>query len=62
VTDAGRPLAVIQGAKDPFGTPDEVEEALDPATHVFAARGTHSFTQDPFEVLDEARAWLDQLP
>jgi hypothetical protein len=62
VTDAGRPLAVIQGEKDPFGSPDEVEKALDPAAHVFAARGTHSFTKDPFEVLDEARAWLDQLP
>ena len=61
VTDAGLPLAVIQGEKDPFGGPDEVERALDPAAHVFAARGTHSFSAHPGDVLDEARPFLDQL-
>lgn len=61
VTAAGTPLAVIQGQKDPFGSPEEVLEALGSGVHVFAARGAHGFSRDPEDVLDEARTWLDHL-
>ncbi|TWP35264.1 alpha/beta family hydrolase [Leekyejoonella antrihumi] len=61
VLDAGLPLAVVQGERDPFGTPDDVREALGPQAHVFSARGTHSFTKDPEDVLSEVLAWLNTL-
>ena len=61
VTDAGRPLVVIQGARDAFGGPDEVRAALGEAAVVRGVRGTHSFTKDPVDVVAEARAWLAGL-
>lgn len=61
VADAGTPLAVIQGEKDPFGTPDDVSTALDGRVPVFSALGAHGFSKDPGDVLDEARAWLDRF-
>lgn len=43
--EAGLPVHVVQGAKDPFGRPDAVREALAGAdVHVDEAPGTHSFT------------------
>ncbi|HET8602215.1 MAG TPA: alpha/beta family hydrolase [Segeticoccus sp.] len=60
VVDAGTPLAVIQGLKDPFGSPDDVSEAL-PGVPVFPAQGAHGFAGDAGDVLDEARAWLDRF-
>lgn len=39
VTDAGRPIAAIQGETDPFGTPGELTAYLE---HVYAVPGTHS--------------------
>src|SRR5699024_10895470 len=39
------PVHVVQGAKDPFGRPDDVREALAGAdVRVDEAPGTHSFT------------------
>ena len=61
VTDAGRPLVVIQGERDAFGGPDEVRAALGQAAVVRGVRGTHSFTKNPVDVLAEARAWLSGL-
>jgi len=62
VTDAGTRLAVIQGEKDPFGSPDEVRSALGPgAAEVLAARGTHSFTKTPSDVLAAATTFLSNL-
>ena len=61
VTDAGRPLVVIQGERDAFGGPDEVQAALGEAAVVRGVRGTHSFTKNPVDVLAEARAWLSGL-
>lgn len=61
VSDAGTPLAVIQGVKDPFGSPAEVLAALGGGAQVFSAQGAHGFSSDPEDVLDEARAWLDHL-
>jgi predicted alpha/beta-hydrolase family hydrolase len=61
VTDAGTPLAVIQGEKDPFGSPQEVRDALGPRAEVIAARGAHSFTKTPTDVLAAASAFLSSL-
>ena len=61
VTGAGIPLAVIQGERDPFGSPEEVRSALGTPAEVLAARGTHSFTKTPTDVLEAARAFLANL-
>jgi len=61
VTGAGIPLAVIQGEKDPFGSPEEVRSALGPRAEVLAARGTHSFTKTPTDVREAARDFLANL-
>lgn len=60
VTGAGIPLAVIQGERDPFGTPEEVRTALGARAQVVQALGTHSFTK-PTEVLAAATAFLENL-
>jgi predicted alpha/beta-hydrolase family hydrolase len=61
VRDAGTPLAVIQGQKDPFGSPQEVRSALGQGAEVIAVRGTHSFTRDPTDVVAAASAFLSRL-
>lgn len=61
VTGAGTRLAVIQGERDPFGSPQEVRSALGTAAEVLTARGTHSFTKAPTDVLAAARAFLANL-
>ena len=61
VTDAGTPLAVIQGEKDPFGSPDEVRSALGAGAEVVVARGNHSFTRTPADVLAAATVFLASL-
>ena len=41
---AGLPVHVVQGERDPFGTPDEVRAVRAPdAAYVSSAKGTHSF-------------------
>ena len=61
VTGGGIPLAVIQGEADPFGSPEEVRSALGNAAEVLPARGTHSFTRTPTDVLEAARTFLANL-
>jgi predicted alpha/beta-hydrolase family hydrolase len=61
VTDAGTRLAVIQGERDPFGSPAEVQNALGAGAEVLAARGTHSFTKTPTDVLAAVSAFLSSL-
>jgi predicted alpha/beta-hydrolase family hydrolase len=61
VTAAGTPLTVIQGEKDPFGSPDEVRAALGTSAEVMQARGTHSFTTPPTDVLTAATTFLTNL-
>jgi predicted alpha/beta-hydrolase family hydrolase len=61
VTAAGTRLAVIQGEKDPFGTPEDVRTALGAAAEVYQARGAHSFTKNPTDVLAAALAFLADL-
>ncbi len=58
VTDAGTPLAVIQGERDPFGSPEEIRSALGTKPDVLPARGAHSFTKTPTDVLEAARSFL----
>ncbi len=61
VTDAGTPLAVIQGERDPFGSPEEIRSALGTKAEVLPARGTHSFTKTPADVLEAARTFLAKV-
>ena len=61
VTGAGTRLAVIQGEKDPFGSPGEIRSALGDAAEVSSARGNHSFTRTPADVLETARTFLADL-
>lgn len=61
VTGAGTRLAVIQGEKDPFGSPEDLRSALGAAAEVIAARGNHSFTKTPTDVLETARTFLEGL-
>jgi uncharacterized protein len=61
VLDAGLPLAVIQGERDTFGGPQDVRAALGQRADVRHARGTHSFSKDPADVVHEVRVWLATL-
>lgn len=62
VTRAHRPLLVVQGRRDPFGTPEQVR-AEAPSARVVEVAGTHSFGSRPLPVLAAAREWLgDVLP
>jgi predicted alpha/beta-hydrolase family hydrolase len=61
VTDAGTRLAVIQGDKDPFGSPEEVQTAVGSGAEVVAVQGAHSFTRTPTDVVAAATAFLSSL-
>lgn len=61
VLDADIPLAIVQGDTDPFGSPDDVREALGERAHIFRAKGDHSFSRNPSDVVDEVRSWLNTL-
>ena len=61
VTGAGIRLAVIQGEKDPFGTPEELRAALGAAVQVTQASGDHSFTKTPTDVLSATTTFLTNL-
>lgn len=59
--EAGVPVHVVQGERDPFGSPDDVRAALGPPVGVDSAAGDHSFRRDPQDVLTAVRAWLATL-
>lgn len=61
VLDAGLPLAVIQGERDPFGRPDDVRSALGPAPTITGVPGDHSLARGREQVLTAARTWLASL-
>jgi uncharacterized protein len=61
VTEAGTAMVVIQGQRDPFGSPEEVRNALGTGARVVAARGTHSFTKTPSDVLEAATVFLAEV-
>lgn len=54
------PLLVVQGERDPFGTPAQVRAAVGNAT-VGGASGDHGFSRDPADVLPAVRDWLLQF-
>lgn len=61
--DAGLPVRVIQGLRDPFGHPEEVAAALPGGSGdgvVVSVGGTHSL-RDPAAVARLAREWLSGL-
>ena len=57
----GIPVRVIQGARDPFGTPQEVRAEVSDPGWVADAPGTHSFGATPMAVLAAALGFLDQM-
>ena len=38
-----------------------MREALGQRAHIFAAKGTHTFTGDPTDVLTRVQVWLDTI-
>lgn len=62
VLDAGLPLAVIQGERDPFGRPQDVRSELGPEPTITGVPGTHSLDRGTEQVLAAVRAWLAPPP
>lgn len=60
VIDAGIPLLIVQGRKDPFATPDEIATYL-PKACLAAVEGIHSFTPEPVDVIAGVREFLAAL-
>ncbi|HET7475708.1 MAG TPA: alpha/beta family hydrolase [Dermatophilaceae bacterium] len=61
VTRAGKPLLVVQGSRDPFGTPSQVRAEVGDGAEVRAVSGTHSFGGPPTPVLEVVREWLQRV-
>lgn len=61
VLDAGLPLCVIQGERDPFGQPDDIREALGTSPSITGVPGDHSLARGTDQVLAATRAWLVSL-
>lgn len=57
--DLGLPLVVVQGERDPFGSPAELRAAGLDAARIAAVRGTH--TPHPDDVVSAAQAFLAGL-
>lgn len=57
----GIPVHVVQGATDPFGTPEEVRAELPDPAMVTAAVGAHSFSKNPADVVEAVRRFLGGL-
>ncbi len=62
VMDAGLPLLVVNGQRDPFGTPAELRAVVDPVATVVEVAGAHAFTREPADVLLACRTWLARRP
>ena len=56
--EAAIPLHVVQGRRDPFGTPAEVRAELPDPAYVTEANGTHSFGRAPADVVAAAAGFL----
>lgn len=57
---AGIPLHVVQGERDPFGTPAEVRAELDDPAYVTAVQGEHTIRVTA-PLVDAARAFVGSL-
>ncbi|SDO64302.1 hypothetical protein SAMN04489867_0220 [Pedococcus dokdonensis] len=58
----GIPLHVVQGERDPFGTPDEVRAELPDPSWVSVVKGGHGFTRRPDDLVAAAVAFAGSLP
>ncbi|MEP7159658.1 MAG: alpha/beta family hydrolase [Dermatophilaceae bacterium] len=54
------PTLVVQGRRDPFGTPDEIAAAV-PGVPIVEVAGTHSFAAPQDDVIPAVTGWLDGL-
>lgn len=57
----GIPLHVVQGERDPFGTPEEVRAELPDPDLVTQVTGAHSFPRNPTDAVAAARVFLTRL-
>ena len=59
---AGVPATlVVQGHRDPFGSPDEVRAVAPSAVHVVGVEGDHGLSRDVPAVTDAVLEWLPTL-
>lgn len=60
------PCLFVTGTRDPFGSPDELQEATaaipGPVTHHWLEGATHDVKRHDDEICDVVRAWIDELP
>ena len=59
--DAGLPVRVVQGERDPFSGPDEVRAGITDPSVVVAVPGTHSISATA-RVREVVSTWLASLP
>lgn len=59
--EAGVPVLVVQGNRDPFGSPEEVVAAAPTGVSVVGVAGDHSLARDVPAVVAAVRAWLADL-
>ncbi|WP_270888447.1 alpha/beta hydrolase family protein [Pedococcus sp. 5OH_020] len=59
--EARIPLHVVQGERDPFGSPAQVREHLPNPAMVSAVQGAHSFGPGPLDVVRAASSFLLSL-
>lgn len=59
------PVLVVQGTKDPFGTPDEITEHLaaigGPVTYVWIEGGRHDLRNADQRIVDAVSDWIPTL-
>lgn len=56
-----RRVLVVQGERDPFGSPDDVREAAPAGATVVGVHGDHSLARDAGSVAEAVRAFLARL-
>ncbi len=62
ILDRGVPLLVVNGQRDPFGGPGEIEAVVGDRATVVEVAGAHAFARDPLDVLHACRTWLARRP
>ena len=59
------PCLFVSGTKDPFGSPDELEQhtrtIVGPVTHLWIEGGGHAFKKHDVQVADAVAAWLKKV-
>lgn len=59
--ERGIPVHVIQGERDPWGSPDDIAGVLGTSGTVHRVAGAHGFTRSPYDVVAAARELLPAL-